>query len=238
MPDLKNLLPGKKSDKQKVPVINVFVNKNRNTVIASDEDTDREGRGISCLPSGRSKHKYHEPSITDVTSDESDFFRNSPNTVDLLTVCIDNQIPAHRVASQKPERSTKLKRTSSLLSAANGEKERSTRGGQGQGHQKKDSSSTTTLSSASGHTTVSNSSVVSQFSSSLPHNLHSMVAPPITSVTTRGKNIIEIVSNEKGSGDVSPRSSQDKPEDRLQGSLKFAYEGNLQKLVRGITKKF
>ena len=143
MPDLKNLLPGKKSDKQKQPPVT--------TIIGSDEDTDREGKGISCLSSSRHKHKYQitvqeQPSsTTDITSDESDFFRNSPNTVDLLTVCIDNQIPPHRDrgASQKSDRTSNLKRTSSLLSAADGEKSRSTRG---QGHQKKDSPSCSSLS--------------------------------------------------------------------------------------------
>ena len=215
MPDFKNLLPGKKPDKQKISVINAFDNKTRNTVIASDDDTDREGRSISCLSTGRSKHKYHEPSSTDVTSDESDFFRNSPNTVDLLTVCIDNEIPAHRYASQKPEKVTKLKRTSSLLSAVDGEKARSTHGSQG--HLKIESGSINSVSSVG--------------SSSVPHSLQNMVAPPITAVTTRGQNIIEIVSNEKGNGDASPRSPHDRPEDRLQGPLKFAYEGNLLKLV-------
>ena len=213
MPDFKNLLPGKKVDKQKVTVINAFGSKTGHTVIASDDDTDREGRSISCLSTGRSnKHKYHEPSSTDVTSDESDFFRNSPNTVDLLTVCIDNEIPAHRYASQKVEKVTKLKRTSSLLSAVDGEKARATHGvqGQSQGHQKKDS--------------------VSSVSSA------GTLAPPITSITNRGQNIIEIISNEKG-GDASPRSSHDRPEDRLQGPLKFAYEGNLQKLVSESNEK-
>ena len=215
MPDFKNLLPGKKPDKQKISVINTFDHKARNTVIASDDDTDREGRSISCLSTGRNKHKYHEPSSTDVTSDESDFFRNSPNTVDLLTVCIDNEIPAHRYASQKSEKVTKLKRTSSLLSAVDGEKARSTHGNQG--HLKKEPGSVNSVSSAE--------------SGSVPHSLQNMVAPPITAVTTRGQNIIEIVSNEKGNGDTSPRSPHDRPEDKLQGPLKFAYEGNLLKLV-------
>ena len=217
MPDFKNLLPGKKADKPKVQVINAYDNKIGHTVIASDDDTDREGRSMSCLSSGRSnKHKRYEPpstvpSSTDVTSDESDFFRNSPNTVDLLTVCIDNEIPAHRYTSQKPEKVTKLKRTSSLHSAVDGEKARSTHGGQGQGqgHQKKDSVSSASISSAG----------------------TGMVAPPITSITSRGQNIIEIISNEKGGDDASPRSGHDRPEDRLEGPLKFAYEGNLQKLV-------
>ncbi len=143
MPELKNLLPGKKNDKQKTPVISGYDCKSGTTFIASDEDTDREGKGISCLSSSRHKHKYQEQqlsSTTDVTSDESDFFRNSPNTVDLLTVCIDNQIPAHRAAAQKPERPTQLRRTSSLLSAADGKKARSAHS-RAHGPSKKESSS-------------------------------------------------------------------------------------------------
>ena len=243
MPDLKNLLPGKKPDKQKVPVIHAFDNKTGgvgNTVIASDDDTDKEGRSLSCLSTrGRSKHKYQRdpppppaqpptPSSTDITSDESDFFRNSPNTVDLLTVCIDNEIPAHRYAQpaqhqqqQKTEKpATKLKRTSSLLSAVDGEKARLTHGGSQVHHRIELGGSTTSVSSTGSR------------SSSAASTNH-VVAPPITAATTRGQGIIEIVSNEKGDGDTSPRGgSTDRAEERLQGALKSAHDGNLLKLVR------